>query len=54
MVLCDQSDCKYCIKGSCAASVVKLKAWDVDTNTCLTCETYESRYREGKHETKEM
>ena len=44
---CDNASCKYCIRGSCVSSVVKLTTMDDSPDEHLICQSYESRWQDG-------
>jgi uncharacterized phage protein (TIGR01671 family) len=41
---CDNTSCRYCIRGSCVSSVAKLMVMDDSPDAHLICATYESRW----------
>lgn len=44
MRYCDNTSCRYCVRGQCVSSVVKLAVMDDSPDEHLICETYESRW----------
>jgi len=43
---CDNTSCKYCVRGLCVSSVAKLAVMDDSPDEHLICETYESRWQD--------